>query len=92
VTDVKRFLDIRWQAADYRFCVFDETSGQIETHAGNTAWRTFDEFARDCPTAEKYQDRAPAWVFEAPAKDVPEGYDDDEEFEEAPPKMSLTLV
>ena len=67
---MKRFIDLRDQAADGRFAWYCTTYSRFETFADQCCWNTWDEFENayrnhcDDLGYQRYEGLTPAWAFE----------------------------
>jgi hypothetical protein len=67
---MKRFVDLRQAAIPgYRFAWWDTVVDKFESHGGNMAWETWDEFCEDFQNflgddIQRYKALAPKWTYE----------------------------
>jgi len=63
---MKRFINLTNQDIPYRFAWWDTCADKFETHSGNLAWHTFEEFAYDYVgnDLESYYKLAPEWTHD----------------------------
>lgn len=62
-----RFVDIREAETGWRFAWWNTILDKFETHGGQQAWDTWEEFAAFCDAEnpKRYRRLCPLWAFEA---------------------------
>jgi hypothetical protein len=68
---MKRFIDLRECGTGYRFAFWDTIKDEFESHGGDMAWYSFNdfEFCYGGTEIDRYRILCPDWVFELENED-----------------------